>query len=149
MTREWKVGDRVRDTVRERDGVVVNVRSDAIDVKLGNSVFAWILPSPALVYLDHEQSEVEPSIFPQVKVEAGGETVLDTTAKRSRTIIPVVREYVIHEPCDDPNIDESLRVRSSGVDVIVTRECSDEEMSFDLEELELLLEVAKKLLQKE
>lgn len=149
MTREWKVGDRVRDTVRERDGVVVAARSDAIDVKLGHEFWTWILPTPAA--LVHIEREVEPSIFPQVKVEVGGETVLNTTVKRSRTIRAM--EYLIHNPEDAINCASNLRIWitadvATKPAIVVERVSDSVEVEYDLEELELLLEVAKKLLQK-
>lgn len=148
MTREWKVGDHLR--VGEREGIVVEVIHNALIIDFAGERWTWILPSPALV---HIKREVEPSIFPQVKVEVGGETVLDTTAKQSRTISPiVVRGYAICDPRDNSSLRVTLQTHDeSDRYILVHRENTDEVMTFDadLEELKTLLEVAKKLLQKE
>lgn len=133
MTREWKVGDHLR--VGEREGIVVEVIHNALIIDFAGERWMWILPSPALVYLEHEQNEEAP------------------VAKQSRTISPiVVRGYSICDPRDNSSLQVTLQTHDeSDQYILVRRENTDEGMTFDgdLEELKTLLEVAKKLLQKE
>lgn len=134
MTREWKVGDHLR--VGEREGIVVEVIHNALIIDFAGERWTWILPSPALVYLEHEQKEEAPVV------------------KRSRTISPmVVRGYSICDPRDNSELQVTLceETRYEASYILVRRENTDERIAFDadLEEFEMLLEVAKKLLQKE
>lgn len=76
------------------------------------------------------------------------------TAKRSRTISPIaVRGYSICDPRDNSELQVTLcaETRYEASYILVRREDTKERIAFDanLEEFELLLEVAKKLLQKE
>lgn len=129
MTREWKVGDHLR--AGEREGIVVEVIHNAIIIDFAGERWMWILPSPALVYVEHEQAIPE----------------------RSHTISPiVVRGYAICDPRDNSSLRVTLQTHDeSDQYILVRRENTDEVMTFDgdLEELKTLLEVAKKLLQKE
>lgn len=130
MTREWKVGDHLR--AGEREGIVVEVIHNAIIIDFAGERWTWILPSPALVYVEHEQAIPE----------------------RSRTISPmVVRGYSICDPRDNSELQVTLceETRHEASYILVRRENTKERIAFDadLEEFELLLEVAKKLLQKE
>ncbi len=165
MTSKWKVGDRVRSLVncgvlfrKDEQGRVMEVDSDTIVVAFdGKPEAPWWAriridtPIPELEKVNEEF--FDSGVFPPVKVEVGGETVLDTTATRSRAISPIlVRGYAICDPRDNSSLRVTLQTYDeSDQYILVRRENTDEVMTFDgdLEELKTLLEVAEKLLQKE